>query len=58
MSDELAEVLESIEEKLDIIDTKLEFLVGQLPQESFNELQDAIRSIKNRAWERRMGEDL
>lgn len=58
MSDRMEEALEELNEKLDIIELKLDVLVGQLPQEVFNELQDSIRSVKERAWESRMGEDL
>lgn len=58
MSDELEEVLADLQEKLDVIDAKLEMLVGQLPNEQFKELQDTVRHIKERNWERRMGDDL
>ena len=58
MSERMEEALEELNEKLDIIELKLDVLVGQLPNNVFKELQENIRSLKERAWERRMGEDL
>lgn len=50
--------IQKLENRLEIIEMQLQFLIEQLPQKEFKELIEIIKDLKIKQWENEIGEDI